>query len=202
MEKVLEVLANLVISTIQATEYAGIAFLMALESANIPIPSEIIMPFSGFLAFREELSFFWIVFWGATGNLLGSLASYYLGLWGGRPFLERYGKFLFIHSSDLEKADRFFVKYGSLAVFIAKLLPIARTFISLPAGIAKMSLGKFVGYTLAGSFLWSWFLAYVGWKAGENWQFLEPWFRRFDWAIALVLAFGVLWWIRRHFKKP
>lgn len=200
MAEVLVLFSSIIIRAIEATGYIGIAGLMALESANIPIPSEIIMPFSGYLASRGQFSFFAIVIAGAIGNLVGSIASYYLGSWGGRRFLSKYGKFLFMHKKDLDSADQWFNKYGDAAIFFSRILPIVRTFISLPAGIAKMNIWKFSAYTFVGSLLWSWFLAYVGFAAGENWAFLEPYFRKFDWAIAAFLILAAVWWVRRYFK--
>ncbi|MBI1971480.1 MAG: DedA family protein [Candidatus Wildermuthbacteria bacterium] len=194
MEQILEWGAGVIISIISATGYVGIAALMALESANIPIPSEIIMPFSGFLVSQGNFSFFWVVFWGAMGNLIGSLVSYYLGYFGARPFLAA--------RAELQAAERFFQKYGSFAVLISRVLPVVRTFISLPAGIARMNVLKFSLYTFAGSFLWSWALTYVGVVAGENWSFLEPYFRMFDWLIVIVLVIGVIWWMKRHAANP
>lgn len=198
MDTLLEFLASLVIQTIETTGYAGIAFLMALESANIPIPSEIIMPFSGFLVWEEKLDFLWVVFWGATGNLIGSIISYYVGFFGGRPFLEKYGKFMLITRHDLDLADRWFQKYGTITILASRVLPIVRTFISFPAGIARMNVWKFSAYTLAGSFIWSFILTYAGVIMGQNWTDLEGYFRKFDWAIAGLLALLGVWWVWRH----
>lgn len=201
MGYILELLATTVISIIENTRYAGIFVLMALESANIPIPSEIIMPFAGFLVWEEKLSFLPVVLWGALGNLFGSLVSYYLGFFGGRPFLERYGKFFLLKESDLRFADKFFQRYGSFAIFIGKVLPVVRTFISFPAGVARMNIWKFSAYTIIASFIWSYLLAYAGLVMGENWETLGVYFKKFDWAIGILFVAGLLWWIRRHFKK-
>ncbi|MBI2644094.1 MAG: DedA family protein [Candidatus Wildermuthbacteria bacterium] len=173
---------------------------MALESANIPVPSEIIMPFSGFLAWKGTFVFWIVVFFGALGNVLGSLFSYYLGFWGGRRFFEKYGRYLFITRHDLELSERLFRKYGAVTVFVARLLPVVRTFISFPAGMAKMNLGKFLIYTSLGSFFWSALLAFLGLKAGENWTNVEIYFRRFDWLIIGILLLLGVWWIWRHVK--
>ena len=201
MEHVLEIFASFVIQVIETTGYAGIAFLMALESANIPIPSEIIMPFAGYLVSKGEFGFWQVVFWGAIGNLLGSLASYALGFYGGRSFLSRYGKWFFITPHDVALADRLFWKYGAIIAFASRVLPVVRTFISFPAGVAKMNVWKFSLYTFAGSFLWSILLTYLGVVLGENWHSLESYFRTFDWLIAgILLGLGV-WWIVRHTKK-
>jgi len=196
----LELFAGIIIQTIETTGYAGIAILMALESANIPIPSEIIMPFAGYLVSKGEFGFWQVVFWGAIGNLLGSLASYALGFYGGRAFLGRYGKWLFITPYDVALADRLFWKYGTIITFASRVLPVVRTFISFPAGVAKMDLRKFLLYTFAGSFLWSGLLAYIGVQLGENWHSLERYFRTFDWLIAGILLVLGVWWIWRHIR--
>ena len=201
MEFILEQLSSFIISFIEKTGYFGISTLMALESANIPVPSEIIMPFSGYLVFQGEFGLLWVVFWGAFGNLVGSIVSYYLGYFGGRRALEKYGKFLFISRHDLDLADKWFQKYGAIIIFASRVLPIVRTFISFPAGIARMNILKFSVYTFAGAFIWSYFLTYAGVIMGENWTRLEAYFRKFDWAIVVLLVLGVIWWIRRHVKS-
>tara|TARA_Y100000310_G_scaffold330028_1_gene400936 strand:+ start:46 stop:660 length:615 start_codon:yes stop_codon:yes gene_type:complete len=198
---ILETLASFVIYSIESTGYFGITILMALESAGLPIPSEIIMPFSGFLAFQGGLSFFLVVWWGAVGNLVGSLAAYAVGYYGGRPFLKRYGRYFFFSPHDLEMAERLFQRHGSLVAFGSRLLPIVRTFISFPAGIAKMNIWRFSVYTFLGSVLWSWLLTYLGFRAGEHWDFLSPYFRRFDWMIVLLFGILLVWWVQRHFKR-
>lgn len=201
MHFILELAASFVIQVIQATGYGGIAFLMALESMNIPIPSEIIMPFAGFLAFDEKLNLIWVILWGTFGNLIGSLASYYLGFFGGRPFLARYGKFFLLKSSDVEFSEQFFKKYGNFAILLSRVLPLVRTFISFPAGIARMNIWKFSIYTLAGSFFWSIILAYGGFVAGANWKILESYFQKFDWLILTLVIILAIWWIGRHFLQ-
>ena len=200
IETIFEFLANTIIFVIETTGYVGIALLMALESANIPIPSEIIMPFAGFLVWEEKLNWWLVIFAGAFGNLLGSLVSYYLGKWGGRPFLERYGRYFFITRHDLDLGDRLFAKYGPITIFASRVLPIVRTFISFPAGMARMNIWKFSLYTFTGSFMWSMMLAYAGLITGENWDGLKEYFRTFDWLIAgIIVALGI-WWIWRHIK--
>ncbi|MBI4138325.1 MAG: DedA family protein [Candidatus Wildermuthbacteria bacterium] len=200
MEYILSFIAQAVIRCIELTGYAGIALLMGLESANIPIPSEIIMPFAGFLAYEGKLSLSWIVLWGAAGNLAGSLVSYAMGYYGGRPFLKKWGKFVFITAHDVERAEAWFTKYGSQVAFFSRLLPVARTFVSFPAGIAKTNIWKFSLYTFAGSLIWSFLLAYAGYQAGEHWDFLKGFFHKVDgFAIGIVGA-GVAWWIWRRIK--
>jgi len=194
-------LSAIVIKIIETTGYFGVLVLMALESANIPIPSEIIMPFSGFLITRGVFTFWLLVFVGALGNLIGSLVSYYLGAYGGRKFLEKYGKLVFIHKRDLELADKWFMRWGSSIAFFSRILPIVRTFISFPAGVARMNIWKFSAYTFTGSFIWSAILVYAGFWAGENWDFLGPYFRKFDWLIASIIMVMGIWWIARYIKE-
>lgn len=191
-------LASLIISVISVTGYAGIFFLMTLESTCIPIPSEIVMPFSGYLVSIGRFSLWQVALWGALGNLAGSLLAYWLGYAGGRRLIEKYGKYFLISVNDLEIAERWFKKYGPVSVFLGRLLPIVRTFISFPAGIVRMDLKKFCVYTLAGSILWSLALAYLGVKAGENWDYLKTYFHRFDLAIAIIIVAAIVWWAARH----
>jgi len=184
---ILAKVADLVIRIISDSGYFGIASLMAIESACIPIPSEVIMPFAGFLTISGKLSLLLVIIWGAVGNLIGSMIAYAIGAYGGRPFIERYGKYVLIGKDELDKSQRFFTKHGNTSVFFSRLLPVVRTFISLPAGIAKMPFVRFCVYTLIGSFFWSAFLAYVGIFLGENWQGIEVYFRKFDWLILIAL---------------
>ena len=189
-----------------AVGYAGVMLAMAIESAMIPLPSELILPFAGFLVSDpsqlEPLTkgpwSFWIVVIVATiGNTLGSLIAYAIGAWGGRPFLERYGKYLLIRPHEIELAERFFEKYGAATAFISRLLPIVRTFISFPAGVARMPLGRFVAYSTAGAFLWSLLLVYAGTVLGARWTDIRHALQPFDLLIAAgVVAAGVLfvWW--------
>lgn len=183
------------VNIISSLGYPGITILMALESVCFPIPSEIIMPFSGFLASEGRFSFWPVVFWGTMGNLLGSIAAYYFGLKGGRPLIEKYGKYLLISKHELEWADNWFKKYGSLSIFFSRLLPIIRTFISLPAGISRMSFKKFCLYTFLGSLPWSFLLVYIGAIMGKSWENIEVYFRRFDWLIIIIAGFTISYWL-------
>ena len=192
---ILETISNFVLLVIRDTGYFGVFLLMFLESMNLPIPSEIIMPFSGFLVFDEKFSFLAVVLWGTIGNLIGSIAAYFIGLYGGRPLIEKYGKFILISHHELDLADSWFKKYGSLSVLVSRMLPAARTFISLPAGIARMPFGKFCLYTFLGSLPWSFALTYAGIVSGGNWRILEPYFRKFDWAIGILGVLFIGWFI-------
>jgi membrane protein DedA with SNARE-associated domain len=197
---IIEVLAKFTIDTISSSGYLGIVILMAIESACIPLPSEIIMPFSGYLVFRGDFELFRTGLAGAFGCVLGSVPAYYLGLYGGRPLVERYGKYVLISHRDLDLADRWFDRYGDWAIFFSRLLPVVRTFISFPAGVAGMNFTRFVIYTLIGSFPWCLGLAYIGMKLGENWDTLGVYFHRFDIVIGILFLLGALYYIWRHLK--
>jgi membrane protein DedA with SNARE-associated domain len=185
----LTALTTAVTDSIAAAGYSAIVFLMGLESANIPIPSEIVMPFGGFLAARGELNIHLVALAGAVGCLWGSLASYWLGARFGRPLIERYGRYLMISPREVEFGDRLFAKYGQAVSFVARLLPVVRTFISLIAGIWRVRLGPFIFYTFIGSWIWSYVLAYVGFKLGENWETLRPLWHKFD---AVIIGVGLV----------
>lgn len=194
-------LSSLVIGIISTTGYFGVFILMALESACIPIPSEVILPFSGFLVWEGQFVLWQVILWGALGNLFGSIIAYAVGYFGGRRVIEKYGKYILISSHDLDLADNWFKKYGQATVFFSRLLPIVRTFISLPAGIARMDFKKFCFYTFVGCLPWSWLLAYFGIVMGENWEGLKVYFHKFDLVIGIVIILGIIWWIRRHFLQ-
>jgi len=197
---VLAWLASLTIKVISGSGYLGITSLMALESACIPIPSEVIMPFAGYLVTTGRFSLLWIIILGAIGNLIGSIVAYGVGFYGGRPFIKKYGKYILITDEELDRADNFFRKHGSLSVFFSRLLPIVRTFISLPAGIAKMPFWKFSFYTFIGSLFWSAILAYLGVFLGNKWQSIEFYFKKFDWLIGILLVAGIIYFIYKKLK--
>jgi len=187
----IEHLINMVIAVLDKVGYAGVFFGMALESACIPIPSEAILPFGGFLSYTGRLDIFWTIFLGTAGGTLGSLVAYYVGKLGGRPLVEKYADKIKLNRAHLEKTDYYFAKYGEKIVFYSRLLPIIRTFISLPAGIAKMDVKKFVTYTFAGSLIWSIILGYAGYALGQNWVLVKPWFHVADILVACaIIAFA------------
>jgi membrane protein DedA with SNARE-associated domain len=201
--KIIGILSSIIVATIAKLGYAGIILLMAIESACIPLPSEIIMPFSGYLVSRGELNLWWVAVAGAVGCVLGSLVAYWVGMYGGRPVIEKYGRYILLSRHDLDLADRWFAKYGEVIVFVSRLLPAVRTFIAFPAGVARMNLTRFVIYTFAGSLPWCIGLAYVGQKLGEQWDkndTLKTWFHRFDFVIGIVVVLAVTWWVWRHIK--
>tara|TARA_B100000745_G_C20058161_1_gene360962 strand:- start:28 stop:729 length:702 start_codon:yes stop_codon:yes gene_type:complete len=188
-----------------AIGWPGVVFLMAIESAAIPFPSELIMPLAGWLLIQAKGGSVWMVplagFYGGLGNLLGSLIAYWVSLKGGRPLLFKYGKYVLMSKDEIDKAEAWFNKYGEWAVFVGRLLPVVRTFISIPAGLARMNLWRFSVYTFAGSFIWSLGLAYGGFLLGENWEDLRAVMRPFDIPILLILAGAGGWFLMRRIKS-
>jgi membrane protein DedA with SNARE-associated domain len=203
LETILTVLAGWITAVISAGGYAGIALLMAIESACIPLPSEIIMPFSGYLVSNGRFDLFWVATAGAVGCNIGSTLAYYVGVYGGRRAIGRWGRYLLIDPKDLDLADRFFHKYGAATVFVSRLLPVVRTFIALPAGIAHMNPLKFQAYTFLGSWPWCFTLAYIGMKLGEAWNSdptLKDALHRFDAVIVAALLAAAAWYVWRHVR--
>ena len=180
---IIETLSDFIISVIEQLGYAGVFVGMTLESVGLPIPSEVIMPFAGYVVWEGGLTLIGITLAGTLGCLAGSLIAYYIGLWGGRPLLERYGKYVLIRKHELDLADKWFGKYGDRAVFVSRLLPVVRTYISFPAGIVKMDVKKFSLYTVLGSLLWCFGLAYIGVLLGPHWEDIEGLFRYLDIAV-------------------
>ena len=200
LEKIIAIVATWIISVISTMGYGGILLLMVIESACIPLPSEIIMPFAGFLVFKGELTLWLVALAGAVGCVIGSIPAYYVGMYGGRPLAEKYGKFILLSKNDLDMADRLFAKYGEIIIFIARLLPAVRTFIAFPAGVARMNMPKFIMYTFIGSLIWCWLLAYAGMKFGEHWDNLKVYFHEFHYVIIVAGVIFLIWYVRRHFK--
>src|ERR1700761_4857514 len=195
-EKIIGVLAHFIIAVISASGYLGIVLLMGIESACIPLPSEIIMPFSGYLVYAGRFQLFWVATAGAIGCNLGSAVAYWVGAHGGRPLVERFGKYVLLSRPDLYRPPHFFLKSGAIAVFLARLLPVVPTFIAPPAGIARMPLWRFHIYTFLGSWPWCFILAYVGKRLGQSWEtdprFKEV-FHRFHMGVEVVLLIGIAW---------
>ena len=184
-----------IVAVIAAMGYGGIVLLMAIESACVPLPSEVVMPFSGYLVSTGRFGLNLVAIAGAFGCLLGSGVGYYLGATGGRWVLEHYGRYVLIAPHELETAEWFFDRWGAPAVFFSRLLPVVRTFIAFPAGVARMRLLPFAFYTLAGSYLWCLGLAYIGMQLGQHWAVLGPYFHRFDGLVALATIAAGLWLI-------
>lgn len=210
-EKFIALLVEFVTHVIDAGGYAGIIALMGIESACIPLPSEIILPFAGYLVFfgrfgagNHWAGLAWVATAGAVGCNLGSAVAYWIGAKGGRPLVERYGRWVLMSHHDLDWMTEFFSRYGSITVLVARLLPVVRTFIAFPAGIAKMSQTRFHIYTFVGSWPWCFALAYAGMKMGEAWH-TDPRFyaafHRFHVGVELVLVAGVIWFVWAHVKR-
>ena len=199
--RILAIISGFILTTISKLGYFGVILLMAIESANIPLPSEIIMPFSGYLVFAGRFNLWFVGLAGAFGCLAGSVLSYYIGLYGGRPLIEKFGKYILISHHDLDLADRWFKKYGEATVFFSRLLPVVRTYISFPAGVTKMNFPRFCFYTFCGSLPWGLGLAYLGLRLGENWEGLREYFKKFDILIGIIIIFGIGWYIQRHIKN-
>jgi membrane protein DedA with SNARE-associated domain len=203
-EKIIAFLVQFVTHAIGLGGYGGIVALMGIESACIPLPSEIIMTFAGYLVYKGQFTLLWVATAGALGCNIGSALAYWIGAWGGRPLVERYGKWVLMSHHDLDRMTAFFAKYGSIAVLIARLLPVVRTFIAFPAGIAKMPQLRFHLYTFVGSWPWCFGLAYVGMKLGEAWhtdpRFHEA-FHRFHFAVEVVVLVGIVWFVWSHLHR-
>lgn len=198
--KIISLLASFIMAGISSLGYSGIALMMAIESACIPLPSEIIMPFSGFLVSQGRFTLFGTALAGAIGCVIGSIVAYVVGRYGGRAFIWKYGKYILISHHDVAMADRWFDRYGGWVVFFSRLLPVIRTFISLPAGIARMKFIPFIVLTFVGSLPWCYLLAWAGFALGARWETLGVYFHRFDTLIGIIIIAGAAWWIWRHVK--
>lgn len=182
--------------------YVGIITAMAIESCCIPLPSELIMPLAGFLAFQGKFNLWAAGVAGAVGCVVGSAVAYWIGATGGRPLLLRYGRYVLISAHDADRADRFFARYGDATIFATRLMPIVRTFISLPAGIARMNFGRFLIYTFAGSLPWCLVLAYAGYKLGEHWKDVGGSIRKYDYVVVAVVVVLIALFLYRHLRRP
>lgn len=204
LQQIPALLAGFVIATISASGYLGIVVLMAIESACVPLPSEIIMPFSGYLVSTGRFDLWLVATAGALGCNVGSTLAYLAGCFGGRPLVERWGRYILIGRRELAATDWFFLRYGGAAVLIGRLLPVVRTFISLPAGIARFPMLRFQIYTFIGSWPWCFALAYVGMKLGERWD-TDPRLRavlhRFDLVILAAIVLGVGWFLWHRLRR-
>jgi membrane protein DedA with SNARE-associated domain len=203
-ERVLAYLVQFITHVIEAGGYAGVVALMGIESACIPLPSEIIMPFAGYLVYLGHFNLLLAATAGAVGCNAGSVVAYWIGAKGGRPLVERYGRWVLMSHHDLDRMTYFFEKYGSITVLLARLLPVVRTFIAFPAGIAKMPQLRFHIYTFVGSLPWCFALAYAGMRLGRAWHTdprFEEWFHRFHLAVELALVAGLVWFVWSHVDR-
>ena len=203
-ERILAHIVQFITHVIDLGGYAGIAALMGIESACVPLPSEIIMPFAGYLVYLGHLNLYLVATAGALGCNLGSVLAYWIGAKGGRPLVERYGRWVLMSRHDLDRMTHFFLKYGAIAVLLARLLPVVRTFIAFPAGIAKMPQLRFHIYTFVGSWPWCFGLAYVGMKLGQKWHTdprFEQAFHRFHLGVEIALVAGIVWFLWTHIQR-
>ncbi len=200
LHQLVEWLSGIATGMIEAMGHWGVFWGMLIESACIPLPSEVIMLYGGFQAEAGVLSFWWVVWAGVFGNLVGSVLTYWIGASGGRQFLKKYGRYFLINEKHMDTADRWFAKYGDWAAFFGRNLPVIRTFISLPAGIARMNFWKFTVYTFVGCIPWNVALTWAGFKLGENWAAVEPYIKPFSYGILGVLILLVLWFVVRNLR--
>ena len=192
IQQIVEYLAGFIMWGINEMGYFGVGLMMCIESCNIPLPSEIIMPFAGFLSSQGKMNLWWAGVAGALGGTVGSQLGYAIGYFGGRPFVLKYGKYFFITHHELEMADRWIMRWGSKIAFLSRLLPVIRTFISTPLGIVRAPFWRFSVYTFVGSLPWCWALAYVGKVLGDNWQSVGKYFHRADLIVLACVVGGAL----------
>ena len=203
-EKIIALLVQFVIHVIQAGGYAGIAGLISLNSCGIPIPSELIMAFAGYVVYLGHLSLPFVVVAGVVGCNIGSAVAYWIGAKGGRPLVVRYGKWVLMNTHDLDRMSWFFNRYGSIAILIGRMLPVVQTFVAFPAGIGKMPRLRFHVYTTVGSAVWYSCLAWAGAKLGEKWNSdprLEQWFHRFHLAVEIAIIAALVWFVWTHLSR-
>ena len=204
IDAILAALHYFVVTVISTLGYPGVALLMGIESACIPLPSELIMPYAGFLVHIGRFNLWLAALAGAIGCNVGSVIAYEIGYYGGRPLVERFGRVIWLSRHELDMADRLFQRRGGITILISRMLPVIRTFIALPAGVARMPRARFHLYTFVGSFPWCLGLAYVGLLLGERWDTdprLKMWFHRFDAVILGLLIVGTIWFFYTRWKN-
>jgi membrane protein DedA with SNARE-associated domain len=206
-DSVLAFLNDFITNLIGDYGYLAVFVLMVLESAAIPVPSEVTMLFGGALASSafagagQELNFVAVALLGTAGNVVGSWLAYWAGVVGGRPLIDRFGRYLLVLPHEVDRAEEWFDRHGELAVFASRMLPVIRTFISVPAGVARMPFGRFTLYTVLGCLPWTFALAWLGYTLGENWTKVEDVLQPVAWAIAVVVVALGVWWVARRYRK-
>ncbi len=196
-----EILVNHIVNWMGISGYAGLVILMALESMVAPLPSEAVMPFAGFLIFEGRFSFHEVIVFSTAGSILGSAISYYAGLYGGRPLVSRFGKYLLLDLHDLELTEKFFNKYGDKTIFFSRFIPVVRHLISIPAGVGEMTIGKFILYTAIGAGLWNSFLAYAGFRLKSHWEAIRQYSQIIDIVVGAFLVAAFSYFVYRHLKR-
>ena len=203
MQSIVHAVTSWITASISSLGYSGIVILMAIGCACVPLPSEIVMAYGGYLVFKDPARFdVWLMgLAGTVGCVLGSVVAYWAGRYGGRPFVEKYGRYILVRHKDLDKADAWFARYGDWAIFISRLLPVIRTFISFPAGISGVRFGRFIVYTFLGSLPWCLALAYVGKVLGDRWDSIKNYFHGADVIIGIVLAVLLALYVYHHIRS-
>lgn len=205
VEQFISLLTTIIIDIISKSGYVGVFILMALESALIPIPSEVTMPFSGYLVITGRFNFIFIVLIGAFANLFGSVVIYLIAHWGEEAFvhdlIKKYGKYILVSEHELNRSEKWFRDHGEKIIFFSRILPVVRTFISLPAGMAHMNFKRFCIFTFAGSLIWSWLLTYIGFVLGKNWNSLHPYYQKFEYVIVGGCFLIAIYWLWHKYKK-
>ena len=194
-------LSDWIVGVISGMGYPGVFLLMAGESACLPIPSEVVLPFAGYISFRGEFNQVAVILVATFGQVAGALVAYYVGAFGGRPLVVRYGKYVLMDTAHLDAADRWFDRWGSRAIFATRLVPIVRTFIAFPAGVARMEVRKFLLYTFLGSLPWTAVLTYTGYALGPHWDRILKFFEKLDIVVALVILAGIAYLVRRAWRS-
>jgi membrane protein DedA with SNARE-associated domain len=194
-------IGSIALSTIQLLGYGGIFFLMMLESMVVPVPSEFVMPFAGFLVAQGTFNFILVILTSTLGSITGSLIFYYVGKTGGHTLVEKYGKYVLVDIEDIKKTEEWFNKRGELTVFIARLVPVVRHLISLIAGVGKMNVKKFSLYTILGAALWNAILTYLGFLLGQHWNEVSQYLEGLDIVIVILLVLGCLYFVYRHLAR-
>lgn len=196
-----EILANFFSNIIYEIGYVGVMVLMAMESMIFPVPSEAVMPFTGFLVYEEKFSWIGIFIFSTLGSIIGSSISYLMGLYGGRAFILKYGKYFLLEKEHLEITEKFFSKYGEITILISRFIPVVRHLISIPAGMARMNFMKFIIFTTIGASAWNMFLAYVGYILKSNWKEIMKYSKVFDLIVILAIFLLSVYFLYKQFKK-
>ncbi|MDD4989871.1 MAG: DedA family protein [Candidatus Pacebacteria bacterium] len=196
-----EIIIQYITNLISSGGYFFVFFLMVLESMIFPVPSEAVMPFAGFLIFQQNFSFLAVIFFSTLGSIMGSLLSYYIGFYEGKPFVLKYGKYFLLKKEDLTKTEKFFAKHGERTIFISRFIPVVRHLISLPAGAAKMNVFKFSLYTILGSAIWHTFLSWVGFSLKQNWQKFEQYAKAIDYIFLAAIVIALIIFVAKRKRK-
>ncbi|MDT7879681.1 MAG: DedA family protein [Candidatus Hydrothermia bacterium] len=196
-----EILANFFSNIIYEIGYVGVMVLMAMESMIFPVPSEAVMPFTGFLVYEEKFSWIGVFIFSTLGSIIGSSISYLMGLYGGRAFILKYGKYFLLEKEHLEITEKFFSKYGEITILISRFIPVVRHLISIPAGMARMNFMKFIIFTTIGASAWNMFLAYVGYILKSNWKEIMKYSKVFDLIVISAIFLLSVYFLYKQFKK-